>query len=65
MPPRHRNNIVMVKLAMPRKVTLPNGRVFYAKYIRVKRNALPNNVSIKSTCKRRARRDQRGLHKQY
>ena len=29
---RRRNNIVMVKLDRPKKVTLPNGRTFYAKY---------------------------------
>ena len=61
MPPRHRNNIVMIKLAMPKKVTLPNGRTFYAKYKRVKRDSLPDNVTIKYTYKRRTgRRRQRG-----
>ena len=61
MPPRHRNNIVMIKLAMPKKVTLPNGRTFYAKYKRVKGDSLPDNVTIKYTYKRRTgRRRQRG-----
>ena len=43
----------MVKLSKPKKVTLPNGRTFYAKHKRVNRNALPNNVTIKRTNKRR------------
>lgn len=46
---------------MPKKVTLPNGRNFYAKYKRVKRDSLPDNVTIKYTYKRRTgRRRQRG-----
>lgn len=47
MPPRHGNNIFMVKLATSKKVTLTNGRVFYTKYKRVKRDALPNDITIK------------------
>ena len=43
----------MVKLTKPKKVTLPNGRTFYAKHKRVNRNALPNNVTIKRMYKRR------------
>ena len=36
MATRHRNNIVIRKLATPKKVTLPNDRAFYAKYERLK-----------------------------
>ena len=34
----------MRKLDTPKRVTLPNGRVFYAKYKRVKRSELPPNI---------------------
>ena len=57
MPPRHRNNIAMVKPTKPRKITLRNGRIFYAKYKRVKRDALPDKVTIRHRYKRRARRE--------
>lgn len=36
IPPRHRNHIVMMKLTLPRKVTVLNVRTFYARYKRVK-----------------------------
>ena len=44
MPPR--NKIVMIKRENPKRVVLPNGRVFYAKYKRVDRDALPSNIQI-------------------
>ena len=52
MPPR--NNIVMIKRENPKKVVLPNGRVFYAKYKRVDRDALPPNIRIMRRYKQRA-----------
>ena len=52
MPPR--NNIVMIKRENPEKVVLPNGRVFYAKYKRVDRDALPPNIRIMRRYKQRA-----------
>ena len=52
MPPR--NNIVMVKRQNPKRVVLPNGRTFYAKYKRVDRDALPPNVTIRRKYKQRA-----------
>ena len=63
MPPR--NNIVMIKRENPKRVVLPNGRVFYAKYKRVDRDALPPNVHIMRRYKKRAapkgkRRQKRG-----
>ena len=52
MPPR--NNIVMIKRENPKRVVLPNGRVFYAKYKRVDRDALPPNIQIMRRYKQRA-----------
>ena len=52
MPPR--NNIVMIKRENPKKVVLPNGRVFYAKYKRVDRDALPPSIQIMRRYKQRA-----------
>ena len=62
MPPR--DNIILIKRENPKKVTLPNGRTFYAKYKRVGRAALPGNVRIQRKRKAggggRRRRGQRG-----
>ena len=44
-----RNNIVMVKIDVPKKVTLPNGRVLYAKYKRVTTQWLPGGTKIART----------------
>ena len=52
MPPR--NNIVMIKRENPKRVVLPNGRIFYAKYKRVDRDALPPNIQIMRRYKQRA-----------
>ena len=52
MPPR--NNIVMVKRQNPKRVVLPNGRTFYAKYKRADRDSLPANVTIRRRYKQRA-----------
>ena len=52
MPPR--NNIVMIKRQNPKRVDLPNGRTFYAKYKRVDRDALPPNIQIRRRYKQRA-----------
>ena len=46
-----RNNIVLVKRATPLRVTLPNGRTFLAKYQRVRRNQLPEHITIARTYK--------------
>lgn len=63
MPPR--DNIILIKRENPKKVTLPNGRTFYAKYKRVGRAALPGNVRIQRKRKaggvrRKKSRSQRG-----
>ena len=44
----------MRRLDTPKKVTLPNGRTFYAKYQRVPRSQLPPNVIMKKWYKTRA-----------
>ena len=41
-----RNNIVLVKRDTTMKVTLPNGRTFYAKYKHVNRHYLPGGTTI-------------------
>lgn len=60
MPPR--DNIILIKRENPKKIRLPNGRTFYAKYKRVGRAALPGNVRIQRKRKAggRRRRGQRG-----
>ena len=50
---RRRNNIVLVKRDAPKKVTLPNGKTFYAKYRRVTRHYLPGGITIGRTYKGR------------
>ena len=44
----------MRRLDTPKKVTLPNGRTFYAKYQRVPSSQLQPNVIMKIKYKRRA-----------
>ena len=60
-----RNNIFLQRLAQPRRVTLPNGRTFVARYGRVNRAGLyPTNVRIKRTYTRKiVPRRQRKLRK--
>ena len=52
MPPRDR--IIMIKRAQPKRVTLPNGRTFMARYRRAKRADLPPNVNLPRIYKERA-----------
>ena len=52
MPPRDR--IIMIKRATPKRVTLPNGRTFLARYKRATRNDLPHNISLARIYKERA-----------
>ena len=49
-----RNRIIMVKRENPKRVTLPNGRTFYAKYKRTTRAELPENVHLQRAYKQRA-----------
>ena len=52
MPPRDR--IIMIKRATPKRVTLPNGRTFLARYRRATRDDLPPNVTFPRVYKERA-----------
>ena len=52
MPPR--NRIIMIKRATPKRVTLPNGRTFLARYKRATRDDLPPNISLPRVYKERA-----------
>ena len=48
---RRRNNIVLVKRDAPHKVTLSNGRMFYAKFRHVTKEYLPGSTKIARTYK--------------
>ena len=49
-----KKNYAMVKLATPKRVTLPNGRTFIARYKRIKRSELPLHIVIRRTYTQRA-----------
>ena len=49
-----RDRTVMVKWQTPKKVTLPNGRTFYARYKQATHTDLPADVRLEQTCKQRA-----------
>ena len=62
---RRKRNYVMQKLAMPKRVTLPNGRTFLVRYKRVKRSDLPPHIVMRREYRQRAaprgrRRKRRG-----
>ena len=42
-----REKILLQRQVIHKKVTLPNGRIFYAKYERTSRQNLPRNVTIR------------------
>ena len=44
----------MVKLQVPKRVTLPNGRTFAACYKRIRRGELPPNIVMRRTYTQRA-----------
>ena len=44
----------MIKRATPKRVTLPNGRTFLARYKRATRDDLPSNISLPRIYKERA-----------
>ena len=55
----------MVKLNIPKRVTLPNGRTFIARYKRIKRSELlPNIVMRRTYTQRAAQRGRRRKRKQ-
>ena len=51
---RHKENYAMRKLAVPKRVTLPNGRSFVARYEKIKRADLPPNIRMRRTYRQRA-----------
>ena len=44
----------MVKLHVPKRVTLPNGRTFVARYKKIRRGELPPNIVMRRTYAQRA-----------
>ena len=44
----------MMKLNIPKRVTLPNGRTFVARYKRIPRDQLPPNIVMRRTYTQRA-----------
>ena len=51
---RRKKNYAMVKLVTPKRVTLPNGKNFTARYKRIKRSELPPYIAMRRTCTQRA-----------
>ena len=54
----------MEKLAIPKRVILPNGRTFVARYKRIKRSELPPNIVMRRTYRDRATVGRRVRHQQ-
>ena len=50
---RRKKKYAMVKLNVPKRVTLPNGRTFIAQYKRIRKSDLPPNIVMKRTYTRR------------
>ena len=48
-----RDRIIMVKRQNPKRVTLPNSKIFYAKYKRATRAELPANVHLQRAYRQR------------
>ena len=57
---RRQENYPMRKLAVPKRVTLPNERTFFARYERIKRQDLPGNIQMWRTYRQRAAPRNRG-----
>ena len=51
---RWKKNYAMMKLNVPKRVTLPNGRTFVARYKRIPRDQLPPNIVMRRTYTQRA-----------
>ena len=49
-----RNRIIMIKRERPKRVTLPDGRTFLARYRRATRDDLPPNIEFPRVYKERA-----------
>ena len=66
---RRKENYAKKKLAVPKRVVLPNGRTFFARYKRIKRRELPAKIQMKRTYKQRpaprGRRRRRRVNQQH
>ena len=51
---RRKENYAMKKLDVPKRVVLPNGRTFFARYKRIKRKELPPEIIMRRTYRQRA-----------
>ena len=51
---RRKKNYAMMKLNVPKRVTLPNGWTFVARYKRIPRDQLPPNIVMRRTYTQRA-----------
>ena len=51
---RRKKNYAMVKLQVPKRVALPNGRTFAARHKRIRRGELPPNIVMRRTYTQRA-----------
>ena len=67
---RRKKNYAMIKLNVPKRVTLPNGRTFVPRYKRISRGELPANIVMRRTYiqsatptvrRRRARQQGQGI----
>ena len=51
---RRKEKYPMRKLAVPKRVTLPNGRTYVARYERIKRSQLPPEIQMRRAYRQRA-----------
>ena len=58
---RRKKNYAMMKLNVPKRVTLPNGRTFVACYKRIPRDQLPPNIVMRRTYTQRGALRGRGI----
>ena len=67
---RRKKNYAMVKINTPKRVTLPNGRTFVARYKRIHMGELLPNIVMRRTCtqgaqprgrRKRARQQEQGI----
>ena len=49
-----RDGIIMMKIEIPKRVTLPHGTTSVARYKRVTRTHLPANIRLRRLCRQRA-----------
>ena len=54
---RRKRNYAMIKLNVPKRVTLPNGITFAARYKRIRRGELPPDIVMRRTYTQELRRE--------